>query len=220
MLTDPARAARIREGLARVRARLGGPGASRRAAEAILEVYDTDPTFSPRLCLGVRGGSGARHGRRPGGSRRAVARRAHDRARPRRRARRAVDRRSPADRDDRHARGRELSERYVRSALQFRVPGGQLGRYRSIVVGAPEFVVGQRVVVFLGARGPAVPFVLGLSQGVFRIVSSAGGWIVTPPPMLPAAGGRAGLVRGDPARRPLPLADFEQHVRALAGVGR
>jgi lipid-A-disaccharide synthase len=38
MLTDRARHARIREGLARVRQRLGGPGASRRAAEAILAV--------------------------------------------------------------------------------------------------------------------------------------------------------------------------------------
>lgn len=38
MLTDRARADRIRAGLARVRAQLGGPGASRRAAEVILEV--------------------------------------------------------------------------------------------------------------------------------------------------------------------------------------
>jgi lipid-A-disaccharide synthase len=38
MLTDRARAAAIREGLARVRARLGGPGASRRAALAIMNV--------------------------------------------------------------------------------------------------------------------------------------------------------------------------------------
>jgi len=38
MLTDRERAARIREGLARVRARLGGPGASRRAAAAILRI--------------------------------------------------------------------------------------------------------------------------------------------------------------------------------------
>jgi lipid-A-disaccharide synthase len=38
MLTDNARTARIREGLARVRERLGGAGASRRAAEAILKV--------------------------------------------------------------------------------------------------------------------------------------------------------------------------------------
>ena len=38
MLTDRDRAARIRAGLASVRERLGGPGASRRAAEAILRV--------------------------------------------------------------------------------------------------------------------------------------------------------------------------------------
>jgi hypothetical protein len=38
MLTDPGRAALIRAGLARVRARLGGSGASRRAAEAIMRV--------------------------------------------------------------------------------------------------------------------------------------------------------------------------------------
>ncbi len=38
MLTDSARAARIRAGLAHVRRKLGGPGASRRAAEAILKV--------------------------------------------------------------------------------------------------------------------------------------------------------------------------------------
>jgi lipid-A-disaccharide synthase len=38
ILTDPARAARMREGLARVRAKLGAPGASRRAAEAILQI--------------------------------------------------------------------------------------------------------------------------------------------------------------------------------------
>jgi lipid-A-disaccharide synthase len=38
ILTDQARSLRIREGLARVRERLGGTGASRRAAEAILKV--------------------------------------------------------------------------------------------------------------------------------------------------------------------------------------
>lgn len=40
MLTDADRAAAIRQGLARVRSRLGGPGASRRAAQAILKVID------------------------------------------------------------------------------------------------------------------------------------------------------------------------------------
>ncbi len=40
MLTDQERVGRIRAGLARVREKLGGPGASRRAAEAILKVTE------------------------------------------------------------------------------------------------------------------------------------------------------------------------------------
>ena len=108
------------------------------------------------------------------------------------------------------------------SPLQFHVPGGELGRYRSILVGAPEFAINQRVVVFLGARGPSVPYVLGLSQGVFRLVaaSNASGWLVTPPPVSPAAAGPALVVRGAAARQPMPLADFERQVRALAGADR
>jgi lipid-A-disaccharide synthase len=40
LLTDPQRVARIRQGLAVVRRKLGGPGASRRAAEAILRIAE------------------------------------------------------------------------------------------------------------------------------------------------------------------------------------
>jgi lipid-A-disaccharide synthase len=46
MLTDRARATQIRDGLARVRERLGGPGASRRAAEAILRIARRNGTVS------------------------------------------------------------------------------------------------------------------------------------------------------------------------------
>ena len=103
--------------------------------------------------------------------------------------------------------------------LRFRVPGGELGRLRSIVVGAPEFVVDERVVVFLGAQGPSVPFVLGLNQGVFRVVSAgdAGGDLVRPLAMLPAAVDVTGrIVRGDPLRRPMALDEFERRVRSLS----
>jgi hypothetical protein len=102
--------------------------------------------------------------------------------------------------------------------LQLRVPGGELGRFRSVVVGAPEFVVGQRVILFLGATGPMVPYILGFNQGVYRISPSADGasWVVTPPALLPSAVG-ARIVRGDVARQPLALADFESRVRALTG---
>jgi len=76
--------------------------------------------------------------------------------------------------------------------------------------------------VFLGARGPGVPYVLGLSQGVFRLVAArnGSGWLVTPPPVVPAVAGPARVVRGDAARQPMPLADFERQVRALAGTDR
>ena len=105
------------------------------------------------------------------------------------------------------------------STLRFRVPGGELGRFRSIVVGAPTFAVDQRVVVFLGARGPSVPHLLGMSQGVFRVARAAdnSGWFVSWPVWLPAAGGAVRVVRGDPSRRAVALADFEQAVRTLAG---
>ena len=105
------------------------------------------------------------------------------------------------------------------STLRFRVPGGELGRLRSIVVGAPAFEVDQRVVVFLGARGPSVPHLLGMSQGVFRMTraSDNSGWLVTSPVLLPASAGSVRLVRGDPSRRAIALADFEQTVRTLAG---
>ena len=106
------------------------------------------------------------------------------------------------------------------STLRFRVPGGELGRFRSIVVGAPEFAVNQRIVVFLGARGPSVPHVLGLNQGVFHVSRAAdnSGWLVTSPVMMPATTGNVRVVRGDPARRPLALDQFEQTVRSLAGM--
>jgi hypothetical protein len=101
------------------------------------------------------------------------------------------------------------------ATVQFRVPGGRLGRYRNIVVGAPEFQAGQQVVIFLGASPPALPFVLGLGQGVFRIAAGNAGPVVTPPAVLPTAGAPKKIVRGDPARRPIPVAEFDQRVRAL-----
>ncbi len=114
------------------------------------------------------------------------------------------------------------AEAYLKGGLgetvRFRVPGGSLGRYRNIVIGAPKFSVGQRVIVFLGASGPTVPFVLGLGQGVFRVSVAEGGWVVTPPAVLPSPIGP--VVRGGASRVPAPLALFERDVRALAGGAR
>lgn len=84
--------------------------------------------------------------------------------------------------------------------VQFVVPGGVLGRYRNIVVGAPEFAVGQHVVVFLGWHGPSYPYLLGLGQGVYRVEQDR--------------------VRGHAPGAPTSLALFEQRVREFAGTAR
>src|SRR5687767_15921943 len=39
--------------------------------------------------------------------------------------------------------------------VTFRVPGGQLGRYRTVFVGVPEFRPGDEVVLFLKRAGPS-----------------------------------------------------------------
>ncbi len=115
------------------------------------------------------------------------------------------------------------AETYLKGQLgetvQFRVPGGSLGRFRNIVVGAPHFAIGQRVIVFLGARGPSFPYVLGLNQGVFRLAQSvSGAWMVSPPVTAPDVTGP--VVRGNAGRTPAPLTEFESRVRALAGEAR
>ena len=91
----------------------------------------------------------------------------------------------------------------------FRVPGGRLGRYRRVMVGAPEFTVGDEVILFLKGRAPAIAMPYGLSQGVYRIARRAGGTVVTP--AVTAAAGR--VVRGDPSRRPLDPQAFARQLQ-------
>ena len=100
-------------------------------------------------------------------------------------------------------------------SITFRVPGGQVGRYRRIVIGAPQFSRGDEVVVFLTSRGPSIPYVFGLSQGVYRISRASGRALVTPPLVVGSGDSAERIVRGDPARRPLPLADFAREVRSV-----
>jgi hypothetical protein len=101
--------------------------------------------------------------------------------------------------------------------VSFRVPGGQIGRFKSVTVGAPEFRPGDEVVLFLRAQGPAVPQVFGLNQGVFRVRVDArsGRRLVTLPVLTARTSSPSIVVRGDTTRRPLPLPQFAQHVKSL-----
>ncbi len=81
------------------------------------------------------------------------------------------------------------------ATVTFRVPQGQVGRYRRIIIGAPEFAVGEEIVVFLTGRAPAIPTVFGLNQGVRRL-------------------------RGDAAARRIALAGYARQVRDIVGRTR
>ena len=100
-------------------------------------------------------------------------------------------------------------------SVTFRVPGGQIGRYRNVMIGAPQFQAGEEVVLFLSAAGPAVAHVFGLSQGVYRVRVDArtGQRMVIPPVLTASSDAPQAIVRGDPSRRPLALDAFTASVR-------
>lgn len=100
--------------------------------------------------------------------------------------------------------------------VRFVVPGGEAGGLRLVLPGAPSLEPGDLVVLCLGADGPALPHVVGLTQGVFRVVPSrrTGELLVTPPPVL--APGK--VVRGGPDRAPRPIAAFAADVRQAMEV--
>jgi hypothetical protein len=102
------------------------------------------------------------------------------------------------------------------ATITFRTPGGQVGRYKSVTVGAPEFLRGDEAVLFLRGSAPAIPSVFGLNQGVFRVRVDARGQRSVILPALIARGAAPELiVRGARERRPLSLEQFGAQVRSV-----
>jgi hypothetical protein len=109
----------------------------------------------------------------------------------------------------------------ARETLMVVVPGGTVGRYMNVTVGAPAFTAGDEAVFFLTTRGRELA-IFGLNQGVFRVSTERASQrrLVTPPLMSRGSGPET-VVRGDPARRPVPLETFGAQVQAvLAESGR
>jgi hypothetical protein len=95
------------------------------------------------------------------------------------------------------------------SPLTIRVPGGDFGGYRSVFVGAPTFSEGDEVILFLGARGPSLPFVVGLNQGVFRVLTPPGFQTKVVTPSVPVYSDTVGAFE----RRRLSPDAFAKYVR-------
>ena len=97
------------------------------------------------------------------------------------------------------------------------MPGGTVGRYRRVFVGAPALKEGEEVVLFLKGRPPVIAMPFGLSQGVYRVSRSGGTAMVLPVAPIP---GVAGTPRGDVARRPMALDEFARQIRLAADAAR
>lgn len=105
----------------------------------------------------------------------------------------------------------------VRETLTFKVPGGELGRYRSVTVGAPVFKPGDEAVLCLSAAEGEPLQVFGLNQGVFRVREdpvSGRRMVITP---VVAARGEepVRVFRGSIERRPIAMEEFGRQVRGV-----
>ena len=90
-----------------------------------------------------------------------------------------------------------------------------MGRYRSVMVGAPTFRAGEEVILCLG-RAPALPYVLGLRQGVFRVRRrrSIGERVVASPVLLADAKQTPPSSAATPPAAPMSLDQFGGTLRS------
>jgi hypothetical protein len=105
--------------------------------------------------------------------------------------------------------------------IAFVVPGGEIGRYRQVMVGAPTFAAGEEVFLFLKTQGASMPYVFGLNQGVFRVkADESGARTVTTPALLAASPDPEVVRRGAVSRRPMPVSDFTTQLRTVMAASR
>lgn len=107
-------------------------------------------------------------------------------------------------------------------SIVFKVPGGQLGRYRSVMTGAPVFQPGDEMFLFLKTGVSSMPVVFGFNQGVFRVRPDAGTGrrLVASPALLAGTDAPQVLHRGTMARRPVPVESFAAQVHAVMAEAR
>jgi hypothetical protein len=110
-------------------------------------------------------------------------------------------------------------EQYLKGDLgapiEIRIPGGDLGRYRDVFVGAPRLAVGDDVILCLSVKGGGKPHVLGLTLGVFRVRHDGGVTLVSPPPAFSRDGESRRIVRGSRSQAPVTIATFAADIADL-----
>jgi hypothetical protein len=101
----------------------------------------------------------------------------------------------------------------ARSFVSMRTPGGTIGRYRTVMPGAPRVEAGETGVYFLKAAPGGALWPVGLSSGIYRVAILGGRATVAPPVLPGVTTATTGIVqRGDSRRKALTLQEFESLV--------
>ena len=101
--------------------------------------------------------------------------------------------------------------------LSIRLPGGEVGRTKMVMIGAPTVKVGEHAVFFLKSGADDLLRPVGLGAGVYPVQpDSRSGRPVVAPPVVPGqtTSGR-GVVRGDTRRKPMSVQEFESLVKLV-----
>ena len=101
-----------------------------------------------------------------------------------------------------------------------RVPGGTVGRYRTIFVGAPTFTLNEQVILLLKRGTDNALRPIGLWQGVYPVqaMPATGQPAVAAPAVAPQTASTGQVVRGDARRRLVSVTEFESLVRLVLGA--
>jgi hypothetical protein len=101
--------------------------------------------------------------------------------------------------------------------VSIRVPGGAVGRYRWVMVGAPSLHAGEEALFFLKRDGNNVWRPVGLAMGIYRVQAEAvtGRAVVDPPLAAGMTASTGTVVRGDARRHVMAVSEFESLVRVV-----
>jgi hypothetical protein len=101
--------------------------------------------------------------------------------------------------------------------VSMRIPGGDAGRYRHVMLGAPVLRNGQRAVFFLKRGNDAVWRPIGLSMGVYPVHTDpqSGQSLVRPPVVAGRTASMGPVIRGDARRKHLGVQEFESLVQLI-----
>jgi hypothetical protein len=99
------------------------------------------------------------------------------------------------------------------STITFRVHGGEIGRYRYVVIGSPTFSVGEQAYFFLKRSSAGALWPVGMTAGVYRY--GVDGAVNAPVVAGVTATAGANVQRGDVRRKPIAMREFGSLVRML-----